>query len=211
MPVEEPVQESRTAAPQVHRRPAQEPERRQQAPAAAQQQPPLADFLIRKLGESGAMNLDDLSHFAIREGYFAEGDNPDRAVHATLMNVVKAGFIRQLPNGTFAPATVMDTIRLRRAIYTSRGGDQLATLEVVDVPGRTLIKIHPANFASQLLGCQAPGLGATFGSRWMVTHSRAAHRQLMHQFNLAGDDDLRLIVTSHKLMVPPRPTGANIA
>ena len=56
------------------------------------------------------------SFVAIQEGYFAEGDNPDRTVHMTLMNVVKAGFIRQMPNGTFAPASVMDTIRLRRAI-----------------------------------------------------------------------------------------------
>ena len=62
------------------------------------------------------MTLEDLCQFAVREGYFAEGENPGRSVQVTLMNVVKAGFIRQLPNGTFAPATVMDTIRLRRAI-----------------------------------------------------------------------------------------------
>jgi hypothetical protein len=36
--------------------------------------------------------------------------------HNTLLNVVKAGLIRQLPNGNFAPATVLDTIRLRRAM-----------------------------------------------------------------------------------------------
>jgi len=52
----------------------------------------------------------------VQDGYFAEGDNVERGVHVTLMNVAKAGFIRQLPNGAFAPATVMDTIRLRRAI-----------------------------------------------------------------------------------------------
>lgn len=84
--------------------------------AVSAQRQPLADFLIRKLGEAGTMSLDDLCGTAIREGYFAEGDNPDRTVHMTLMNVVKAGFIRQMPNGTFAPASVMDTIRLRRAI-----------------------------------------------------------------------------------------------
>ncbi|MDJ0514087.1 MAG: hypothetical protein QNJ62_11660 [Methyloceanibacter sp.] len=82
----------------------------------ASQRPPLADFLIRKLGEVGNMSLDDLCSVAIREGYFAEGDNPVRTVQMTLMNVVKAGFIRQMQNGTFAPASVMDTIRLRRAI-----------------------------------------------------------------------------------------------
>lgn len=127
VPVEQPAPESRPAAAQGYSRPAariseprpqperlHEPERR---PAAApSQQPPLADFLIRKLGEAGTMTLDDLCNVAIHEGYFAEGDNPDRTVHMTLMNVVKAGFIRQMPNGTFAPASVMDTIRLRRAI-----------------------------------------------------------------------------------------------
>ncbi len=92
-----------------------EPVQRDRGPAQTQRQP-LPDFLIRKLGEVGNMSLDDLCSVAIHEGYFAEGDNPDRTVHMTLMNVVKAGFIRQMPNGTFAPASVMDTIRLRRAI-----------------------------------------------------------------------------------------------
>lgn len=130
--------EPRTPAPQIYRRAPLAGDRgHQPAPAAAQQQapqaqpqpqpqarsqqpqpqrPPLADFLIRKLSEAGAMALEDLCQFAVRDGYFAEDDNPERSVQVTLMNVAKAGFIRQLPNGTFAPATVMDTIRLRRAI-----------------------------------------------------------------------------------------------
>ena len=86
------------------------------AMASQPQHPPLADFLIRKLGEIGAMTLDDLCHLAVQEGYFAPGEIADRGVHVTLMNVVMAGFIRQLPNGTFTTTTVMDTIRLRRAI-----------------------------------------------------------------------------------------------
>ncbi len=136
--VEEAEQERRSAAPQIYSRaPLAQDRGRQPAPAAAQpqvshaqthqqpqqraqgpqrQQPPLADFLIRKMSEGGAMGLEDLCHLAVRDGYFAEGENPERSVQVTLMNVVTAGFIRQLPNGTFAPATVMDTIRLRRAI-----------------------------------------------------------------------------------------------
>jgi hypothetical protein len=113
-------EERRPAAPQVYRRvpigTAPETEQRRPPAARAPQQPPLADFLIRKLSEIGALTVDDLCHLAIQEGYFAEGEVADRGVHATLVNVAKAGFIRQLPNGTFAPATVMDTIRLRRAI-----------------------------------------------------------------------------------------------
>ncbi len=111
--------EARPPAPQVYRRApiAPQGERGETGAMPSQpQRPPLADFLIRKLSESGAMTLEELSRVAVQEGYFAEGENHDRGVQLTLMNVVKAGFIRQLPNGAFAPATVMDTIRLRRAI-----------------------------------------------------------------------------------------------
>ncbi|MFO7478854.1 MAG: hypothetical protein R6X03_11035 [Methyloceanibacter sp.] len=88
----------------------------QQPQALAQPQAPLADFLIRKLNEAGAMSRDDLRRLSLQEGYFADADTAERGVHTTLLNVVKAGLIRQLPNGNFAPATVLDTIRLRRAM-----------------------------------------------------------------------------------------------
>ena len=74
------------------------------------------DFLIRCLNEAGARPRDDLRRLALQEGYFVDAETADRGVHATLINVVKAGLIRQLPNGNFAPATVLDTIRLRRAM-----------------------------------------------------------------------------------------------
>ena len=53
---------------------------------------------------------------SLQEGYFADADSAERGVHAALSTSVKAGLIRQLPNGNFAPATVLDTIRLRRAM-----------------------------------------------------------------------------------------------
>ena len=62
------------------------------------------------------MSRDDLRRLALQEGYFADPDAADRGIHNTLLNVVKAGHIRQLPNGNFAPATVLDTIRLHRAM-----------------------------------------------------------------------------------------------
>jgi hypothetical protein len=101
------------ATPQAHQgihQPAQQP-----APAP-QPQEPLNDFLVRKLNEVGAMSRDDLRRLSLQEGYFADVESADRGVQITLLNVVKAGFIRQLPNGNFAPATVLDTIRLRRAM-----------------------------------------------------------------------------------------------
>ena len=87
-------------------------------PQQPQTQPeqPLADFLVRKLNEVGATSRDDLRQFALQEGYFADFDTADRGMHNTLLNMVKAGLIRQLPNGNFAPATMLDTIRLRRAM-----------------------------------------------------------------------------------------------
>jgi hypothetical protein len=88
---------------------------RQPAPAPQPQQP-LNDFLVRKLNEVGAMSRDDLRRLSLQEGYFADVESADRGVQVILFNVVKAGFIRQLPNGNFAPATVLDTNRLRRAM-----------------------------------------------------------------------------------------------
>jgi len=81
-----------------------------------QPQQSIADFLVRRLNEAGAMSRDDLRRLALQEGYYADADTADRGVHTTLINVVKAGLIRQLPNGNFAPATMLDTIRLRRAM-----------------------------------------------------------------------------------------------
>src|SRR5262249_56365734 len=102
------------ATPQVHQgiqQPAQQP-----APAPQPQQP-LNDFLVRKLNEVGAMSRDDLRRLSLQEGYFADVESADRGVQVTLFNMVKAGFIRQLPNGNFAPATMLDTTtRLRRAM-----------------------------------------------------------------------------------------------
>jgi hypothetical protein len=101
------------ATPQAHQgvhQPAQQP-----APPP-QPQEPLNDFLVRKLNEVGAISRDDLRRLSLQEGYFADVESANRGVQVTLFNVVKAGFIRQLPNGNFAPAAVLDTIRLRRAM-----------------------------------------------------------------------------------------------
>jgi hypothetical protein len=106
--------QGREPAPLAVHQPQQHPSHQPQP----QHQPPqpLADFLVRRLSEAGAMSRDDLRRLALQEGYFADADTADRGVHTTLINVVKAGLIRQLPNGNFAPATMLDTIRLRRAM-----------------------------------------------------------------------------------------------
>ena len=113
VPQPSPQSAHQPATPQAHEgihQPAQQP-----APAPQPQQP-LNDFLVRKVNELGAISRDDLRRLSLQEGYFVDVESADRGVQVTLFNVVKAGFLRQLPNGNFAPATVLDTIRLRRAM-----------------------------------------------------------------------------------------------
>jgi hypothetical protein len=94
-----------------HRRHGGAPSPKAQADSQMSAPPqPLADFLIRKLAEQGPMPQDKLRLLAVQEGYFPDGD-AERGVPAVLMHVVKAGHIRQLPNGDFA-----EVIRLRRAV-----------------------------------------------------------------------------------------------
>jgi hypothetical protein len=108
-PVDQPPQHSA-------QQPVQHGSHRPQPQPQTQPGQPFADFLVRKLNQVGAMSRDDLRRLALQEGYFADADTADRGLYNTLLNVVKAGLIRQLPNGYFAPATVLDTIRLRRAM-----------------------------------------------------------------------------------------------
>ena len=117
--VHQPQQHAVHQQPQhaVHQQPQHAAHQQPHQPQAQQQpQTQLADFLVRKLNEVGAMSRDDLRRLSLQEGYYADADTADRGVHSALINIVKAGLIRQLPNGNFAPATVLDTIRLRRAM-----------------------------------------------------------------------------------------------
>jgi hypothetical protein len=87
-------------------------------PAAAAMTPNqqvLADSVLRKLTESGPMSIDELRRWSLQEGFFGDPDSAARGMQATLMTVAKNGRIRQLPNGTLAPALLMDTIRARQA------------------------------------------------------------------------------------------------
>jgi hypothetical protein len=114
--VHQPAQQSAHQPPQhTAHQPVQHSSHRTQPQPQRQPEQPVADFLVRKLNEFGAMSGDDLRRLALQEGYFADVDTADRGMHITLLNVAKAGLIQQLPNGNFAPATLLNTIRLRRA------------------------------------------------------------------------------------------------
>lgn len=68
-----------------------------------------------------------------------------------------------------------------------------------DVPGRDLILIHPANYATEIEGCIAVGLAFVhdcYRDKPMVTHSRDAMK-LLHQ-EMAGQKEFLLnIVDFH--------------
>ena len=101
--------------------PAQQPQGKSPAqpaskPAPSPSQQPLVDFLARKLREVGAMPKDELRRLAVQEGYFAEAGGADANLEAALMQGVKATQVRQLPDGKFTAPSLLDTIRLRRAI-----------------------------------------------------------------------------------------------
>ena len=76
----------------------------------------LADFIMHKLNEIGPMSKNDIVDLASKEGYFSDAENADRGVHAGLVSLHRDEHIRQLQDGTFAPATLAQTVRLRRTM-----------------------------------------------------------------------------------------------
>jgi hypothetical protein len=52
----------------------------QQPAPAPQPQQPLADFLVRKLNEAGAMSRDDLRRLSLQEGYFVDAESANRSM-----------------------------------------------------------------------------------------------------------------------------------
>jgi hypothetical protein len=75
---------------------------------------PLSDFFVRKLNEIGPMSKDDLIDLAVKEAYYPDTESAVQGVPLTLTNMLRSEQIRQLPNGTFAPPTLSQTIKLRR-------------------------------------------------------------------------------------------------
>jgi hypothetical protein len=84
-----------------------------QAPAVPQLS--LADFILQRLGEMGPMSKDDLVNLSLKERLFDDRDSADRAVHTTLVNIIRSEHLLQLHDGTFVPNAVPQAIRLRRA------------------------------------------------------------------------------------------------
>ena len=88
----------------------------QSGPQILPQQISLSEFILRKLNDIGPMSKDDLINFAYKDGLFADAESTERAVNAALISTLRNEQIRQLQDGTFAPVTLAQTVRFRRAI-----------------------------------------------------------------------------------------------
>ena len=76
----------------------------------------LADLFMHKLNEVGPMSRAELVNLAVKEGFFPDAENAVQGVHPMLVNLLRSELIRELPNGTFVPPTVSQTIKLRRVV-----------------------------------------------------------------------------------------------
>lgn len=80
--------------------------------------------------------------------------------------------------------------RLKLGMY-NRGG--YPAYEVMDVPNRSLIKIHIGNTIDDIVGCIAPGKSLGYLERkWGVTSSKKAFKEFMGAMGDAEDSMLHI-------------------
>lgn len=78
-------------------------------------------------------------------------------------------------------------------LNSARFRDKYDTFELLDVPGRTRIKIHIANEMEELHGCIGLGLGLGYvHGRWAVTSSGAAFDEFMEHMGDPGSATLTI-------------------
>jgi hypothetical protein len=76
----------------------------------------LADLFMHKLNEAGSMSREELVDLAVKEGFFPDAENALQGVHPMLVSLLRSELICELPNGTFAPPTMSQAIKLRRVV-----------------------------------------------------------------------------------------------
>ncbi|MGH6795863.1 MAG: hypothetical protein ACREDM_08555 [Methylocella sp.] len=79
---------------------------RKWAPDSAGVRLPLGEFFLTALHANGPLSKDDLRTQAERASYFVDGDSGGRATHTTLLNLCRAGRIKELPGGMYAFPTL---------------------------------------------------------------------------------------------------------
>jgi hypothetical protein len=76
----------------------------------------LANLFMRRLSEVGPMSREALVDLAVKEGSFPDTETAAQGVHPMLVSLLRSELIRELPNGTFAPPTMSQAIKLRRVV-----------------------------------------------------------------------------------------------
>lgn len=90
-----------------------------------------------------------------------------------------------IPEGTYT---------LKLGVY-NRGG--YPAYEVLNVPNRSLIKIHVGNTMDDVIGCISPGKELSFlGGKWGVTGSRKALNEFME--SMGGAESATLSITQYR-------------
>ena len=74
----------------------------------------LADRVMESLNDAGRMTRQELTDIAVKEGFFSDAESATQGIHPMLTSLVRSELIRELPNGTFAPPTISQAIKLRR-------------------------------------------------------------------------------------------------
>lgn len=62
---------------------------------------PLGDFLCMEMAEKGAKTKDQLRALAQAAHYFTKGESGGRAIHATLVNLMKKGRVGEISEGLY--------------------------------------------------------------------------------------------------------------
>lgn len=110
--------EQRRAAEFDQRRPPEIPPRRDNvltlsAPTQSGQ-PSAIDFVLKKLNEFGPLSQEDLINFALQDGVYAEIDDADQGIRATLNGAVRNDQVRRLHDGSFVTSAPPQALRPRR-------------------------------------------------------------------------------------------------
>lgn len=97
------------------------------------------------------------------------------------------------PGESCIPEGVYDLqMRESPVVQRSSGGEFARGWEVCDVPGRTFIMLHPANWPGELQGCISVGLAfGVIAGQIGVSSSREAFRKLMAAIP-EGENELRV-------------------
>jgi len=83
-------------------------------PSASSPLVALADRFMHRLNEVGRMSREELVELAVAEGFFPDADSAVQGVHPMLASLLRSELIRDLANGTYAPPTMSQAIKLRR-------------------------------------------------------------------------------------------------